>query len=111
MNVFIYHSQAKVISNAIQNHNHTHIIVLSNNKSLETAIAHASLPIPMNPLPHPPLPNPLINLVPTNPIRHHMERNPQLRLHIPIPMLIIKEQHLLIRNPTRFLDALEMLRL
>lgn len=39
---------------------------------------------------------------------HNLEAHPHLALHIPIPLLVIKEQHLLITPPQRLGDSLHM---
>jgi hypothetical protein len=72
-----------------------------------TILSLTRLRHPRNPPPLPPLPNPLIDLPRAHPIPYQKHRHPQT-LHIPIPRLIIKEQHLCILNPARPPYPLEM---
>lgn len=64
-----------------------------------------------NPIPLPPSPNPPIDLLPRHPIPDQTKRNPQLRLNIAIARLIVKEQHILIRNAARLVNLRKVLRL
>lgn len=59
-------------------------------------------PLPPSPLPHAP-----IHHIPRNTISYQIHDHPQL-LHILIPRLIIKEQHLIIAQPRLFLQPCEM---
>lgn len=54
-----------------------------------------------------PVPYPSINLIESDAILHQSHYHPQT-LHIPIPPLIIKEQHVLIRNTTRLVQLSEV---
>jgi hypothetical protein len=65
------------------------------------------------PPPLPPLPNTFVHLLPRDPISHQPKSHPQLHLHVPIPRLVIKKQHirkgdLIRRLPAPFLYPLEM---
>lgn len=81
-----------------------------------TILVSLPLPLPLPrvyPPPLPPLPYPLFDLLLRHPISNQPKRHPQLNLHIPIPRLIIKEQHirkgdLTPRLPGPLLNLLEM---
>lgn len=72
---------------------------------------HPRFPIP-TPRHHFPPPSPLlhppIHLRPRHPVHHQPKANPQL-LHIAVPSLVVKKQHLLIRNPRRLVQFRKML--
>lgn len=63
-----------------------------------------------NPKIPPPLPHPSINFFFGHSFSDQTKRNPQLRLHIPVARLIIKEQYLIIRYIARLMNPREMLR-
>lgn len=58
-------------------------------------------------LPPPPLPHPSIHLRARDSARHLPEHDPEA-LDIPVPALVVEEQHLLEGDAARLLDALEV---
>lgn len=63
----------------------------------------------LNPIPLPPRQNPPINLLPGHPISNQTKRNPQLGLDITIARLIVKKQHILVRNRAGPVDPRKVL--
>lgn len=61
--------------------------------------------------PLPPLPDPAIHLLPRHAVPDEPERDPQLRLYVAVPRLVVEEQHVLVGDPARLLDARKVLRL
>lgn len=59
----------------------------------------------------PPFHDTSINFVSRRTIPNQAKPNSQFGLYIPIPRLVVEKKHILILDPTRALDAREMLRL
>lgn len=60
--------------------------------------------------PLPPLPHAAVQLFLRHPVLDETERHAQLRLHIPIPRLVVKKEHLLVGYVRGLVDLGEMCR-
>lgn len=59
-------------------------------------------------IPFPPPPHALINRRPRHPTLHQLHRHAQI-LHIPVPTLVVEEQHFFVADPATLVDGFEVI--